>query len=315
MTLDLKNKKIWIAGHSGMVGSALIRRLSHEQCMILTIDHKDMDLTDQHAVDNWVAKHKPDIIFLAAAKVGGILANATYPVDFLQINLMIQNNIISTAHRNNVEKLVFLASACMYPRNASQPMTEETIMTGELEPTNEAYAIAKIAGTKLCQAYRKQYDDNFITVVPTNSYGPNDNFCLETGHVPAAIMVKAHTAKIETTPTITLWGNGQALRDFIYVDDMADAIVFAARHYNSDSPLNIGSGTETSIAELAEVIKDAVGYKGNIVYDTTKPNGAPRKHLDCQKLNQLGWQASTELEIGFKKTYKWFCQNNIKKQT
>ena len=311
MAIALRGKKIWVAGHQGMVGSALVRRLEAEACTLLSASRAELDLTDQTAVDAWVRKQAPDVIFLAAAKVGGIHANTTYPVEFLQDNLLIETNVIHSAYKYGVKKLIFLASACMYPKLAPQPIQEDSLLSGALEPTNEPYAIAKIAGTKLCQAYREQYGCDFITVVPTNSYGPHDNFCLETGHVPAALMLKAHLAKEKCEKSITLWGTGSPKREFIHVDDMADAIVFAAQNYSSSLPINIGSGHELAISDLAAAIMAAVGYTGEITYDRSKPDGAPRKLLNCEKLTQMGWRSKHDLSSGLKMTYQWFCQNNI----
>ena len=277
---DLTGKRVFVCGHAGMVGSALVRRLGREDCTILTATRRELDLKDQAAVYRWMAQNRPQAVFLAAAKVGGILANATYPADFLYDNLMIEANVISAAHRCGVEKLLFLGSSCIYPKLAPQPIAEDALLTGPLEPTNEWYAIAKIAGIKLCQAYRQQHDADFISAMPTNLYGPGDNFDLASSHVLPALIRKAHEAKTAGAPDITLWGTGTPRREFLHVDDCAEALVFLMQRYSGHEHINIGSGGDLTIRELAETICDIVGYRGSIVLDTTKPDGTPRKLMD-----------------------------------
>lgn len=306
MTFQLKGKSIWIAGHTGMVGSALSRQLAGADCRLITIGRNNLDLTRQQAVEDFVAREKPDVIIVAAARVGGIYANSHFPAEFLYENLAISQNIIEAAHRHDCQKLVYLGSACMYPRDVDQPIKEMDLLSGAPEPTNEAYAMAKIAGTKLCQYYSQQYGRAFITVVPTNSYGPFDNFDPKTSHVPAALMMKFHQAKLEQSAQVVLWGSGTPLRDFIFVDDMAKAILFAAENYDAPEPLNIGTGREFSILQLAETMKEVVGFDGEIVHDTSKPDGAPRKLMDCSRLMKLGWHPTYNLQQGLEKTYKWF---------
>lgn len=306
---SLTGKRVWVAGHGGMVGSAIVRRLASEQCEILTATHKDLDLTRQRDVENWMAETNPQCIFLAAAVVGGILANDSHPAAFLTNNLQIQTNIIATAHKIGVEKLLFLGSSCIYPRLAKQPLNEDALLTGPLEPTNQWYAIAKIAGVKQCQAYRREYGCDFISAMPTNLYGPGDNFDLLTSHVLPALIVKAHNAKIAGDKTLTLWGSGKPRREFLYVEDLADACVFLMKNYSRDSILNVGFGSDVTIRELAETISDVIGFKGSFVYDADKPDGTPQKLLDCARLNSLGWRAATDLRTGIGKAYEWYLQN------
>ena len=306
---NLKGKRIWVAGHTGMVGSALMRRLATEDCLLLSATHGALDLTRQADVEDWVHENKPDLVFLAAAKVGGIVANRDFPADFSYINQAIQSNVIQASFDSGVEKLVFLGSACMYPRTAPQPMSEDQMMTGPLEPTNEAYAVAKIAGMQLCRSIRLQHGRDFITVLPTNSYGPCDNYDPVTSHVPAALMFKCHQAKLAGAGFIDVWGSGKPTRDFLHVDDMADALILVARCYSDDAPINIGSGLETSIHALAEAISAAVGFKGELRFDAGKPDGAPRKILDNSKLNALGWEPKHTLQSGMKHAYDWFLEN------
>ena len=303
---DLTGKRIWVAGHTGMVGSALVRRLQDEDCTLLTIDRDGLDLTRQSDVEQWVSAHRPDLVFMAAAKVGGIIANRDFPAEFAYVNQVIQTNVINAAYKAGVEKLVFLGSACMYPRDASQPLSEDQLMTGLLEPTNEAYGMAKLAGMQLCQSYRRQYGSDFITVLPTNSYGPNDNYDPITSHVPAALMVKCHEAKNSEAPHVEVWGSGKPTRDFLHVDDMADAIVAASKLYSAEAPINIGSGTEVSIGDLAGAIADAVGFEGALSFDASKPDGAPRKILDNSKLKNLGWKPKHSLPSGMKHAYEYY---------
>lgn len=304
---SLKGKRVWVAGHRGMAGSAVVRRLASEDCEILTASHTELDLRDQDAVDRWTLANRPQAVFLCAAKVGGILANNTYPADFLYDNLAIQNSVIHAAHKRGVEKLLFLGSSCIYPKFAPQPLVEESLLTGPLEPTNEWYAIAKIAGLKLCEAYRKQYGCDFISAMPTNLYGPGDNYDLQTGHVAAAMQVKVHHAKATNAKTLEIWGTGTPKREFLYVDDLADALVFMMNHYSAPGFLNVGTGVDLSIRELAELIAGIAGWTGEFVYDDTKPDGTPRKVMDVGKLARLGWRARTSLEDGFREAYGVYC--------
>src|SRR6186713_3294260 len=300
-----KNDKIYIAGHRGMVGSAIHRRLERdgfENFVFRTSD--ELDLRDQQAVAEFFIKEKPDYVFLAAAKVGGILANNTYRAEFLYDNLMIQSNVIENAYRQDVEKLLFLGSSCIYPKLAPQPLKEDYLLTGLLEPTNEPYAIAKIAGIKMCDAYRSQYGCNFISVMPTNLYGPNDNYDLKNSHVLPALIRKFHEAKINNQPEVIVWGSGTPRREFLHADDMADACVFLMKNYNEPGLINIGIGEDLSIKELSELIKDITRYNGKIVFDSSKPDGTPRKLLDVSKLIQLGWTASIDLKTGVGSVYK-----------
>ena len=303
---DLAGKRVWVAGHGGMVGSGLVRRLAHEDCEILTVNRSRLDLRRQADVEAWVADAKPEAVFLAAARVGGILANDSYPADFLHDNLVIETSIIEAARRNGVEKLLFLGSSCIYPKAAPQPIEEEALLTGPLEPTNEWYAIAKIAGLKLAQAYRRQHGCDFISAMPTNLYGPNDNFDLASSHVLPALMRKAHEAKQNGEPTMTIWGTGAPRREFMHVDDCADALVFLMRHYSGDGHINVGVGDDVSIAELADLVCEVVGYDGRIVRDETKPDGTIRKLMSSARLQALGWRASIPLRQGLAQTYDWF---------
>lgn len=299
--------RTYVAGHRGLVGSAILRRLEREGFENLLVRGRGaLDLTDPRAVDAFFATEKPEYVFLAAAKVGGILANATYPVDFLRDNLSIELNVLQAAYRHGTKKLLFLGSSCIYPRSTPQPMKEQYLLTGELEATNEPYAIAKIAGIKLCQAYRKQYGSDFISAMPTNLYGPGDNFELNTSHVLPALIRKFHEAKERGEPSAIVWGTGTPRREFLYVDDLADACVFLMDNYSGDAPVNVGVGKDLSIAELAELVRGVVGYTGEIVYDSSKPDGTPRKLLDVSKLSGLGWRAETPLREGVEQTYRWF---------
>jgi GDP-L-fucose synthase len=311
MAYSLAGKRVWIAGHTGMVGAALMRRLQSEHCEILTVGHDRLDLTRQADVETWMAREKPQAIFLAAAVVGGILANDTQPVEFLTANLQIQNNIIDTAHRLGVEKLLFLGSSCIYPRLAPQPMREDCLLTGALEPTNQWYAIAKIAGVKQCQAYRREYGRDFISCMPTNLYGPGDNFDLATSHVLPALIAKADRAKGDRASTMTLWGSGKARREFLYVEDLADACVFLMKQYSDELPINVGTGSDVTIRELAELIARVVGFEGTLTYDTSKPDGTPQKLLDSARIHALGWRAVTGLEDGIARTYAWYRAHKI----
>ncbi len=305
-----KGAKVYVAGHQGLVGSAILRKLTSEgYSNIVTRSFQELDLRDQTAVNEFFKKEQPEYVFLAAAKVGGILANNTYPVDFLRDNLLIQTNVIDAAYRYGSRKLLFLGSSCIYPKFAPQPIKEEYLLTGELEPTNEPYAIAKIAGIKLCQAYNRQYGTNFISVMPTNLYGPGDNFDLETSHVIPALIRKFHESKIKGKDQVVVWGSGKPFREFLHVDDLADACLFLMSNYNSSEIINIGTGKDLSIAELAYLIKDIVGYDGNIIFDTSKPDGTPRKLLDVSKLFNMGWKPRITLEEGIRSTYSWYQEH------
>lgn len=297
--------KIYVAGHRGMVGSAIVRRLQQEGFNnIITRTSEEMDLRDQSEVSAFFTDEKPDYVFLAAAKVGGIMANNTYRGQFIYENLMIQNNVIHHAHLNNAKKLMFLGSSCIYPKMAPQPLKEEYLLTGPLEPTNEPYAIAKIAGIEMCDAYRAQYGSNFISVMPTNLYGPNDNYDLATSHVLPAMLRKMHEAKVNNQSEVTIWGTGTPKREFLHADDMADACFFLMQNYNEKGLVNIGVGEDISIRELAQLIKRIVGFDGELVFDISKPDGTPRKLMDVTKLHSLGWKASLNLEEGISKVYE-----------
>lgn len=303
-TFDLAGKRVFVAGHRGMVGSAVARRLALENCSVLTAPRAEMDLRDQAAVRNWFALNKPDVVVLAAAKVGGILANDSYPADFLYDNLMIEANVIEAARQQAVEKLLFLGSSCIYPKFAEQPIVEESLLTGPLEPTNEWYAVAKIAGIKLCQAYRRQYGCDFISAMPTNLYGPGDNFDLASSHVMPALIRKAHEAKLAGAPSITIWGTGTPRREFLYVDDLADACVFLLKTYSDDGHINVGSGTDVTIGELTELVCEVVGFDGLIECDTTKPDGTPRKLMSGARIAGMGWSPKVELREGVGLAYE-----------
>jgi GDP-L-fucose synthase len=303
---DLRGKRVFVAGHRGLVGSAIVRRLADENCEVLTATRTELDLLDQAAVRRWMDEQRPDAIFLAAAKVGGILANDTYPADFLYQNLMIEANVIEAAHRSEVSKLLFLGSSCIYPKFSEQPIQESSLLTGSLEPTNEWYAVAKIAGIKLCQAYRKQHGDDFISAMPTNLYGPGDNFDLQSSHVLPALIRKAHDAKIAGKPEMVIWGTGSPRREFLYVDDMADACVHLMKVYSDHEHVNVGSGDDISIYDLTQTVCDVVGYTGAIVKDETKPDGTPRKLMAADKLRALGWEPTVDLRDGIKRTYNAF---------
>ncbi len=305
---DLTGKKVWVAGHRGMVGGAVVRRLAREGCEVLTVGRDVVDLTRQAAVEEWVAAQKPDAVVVAAAKVGGILANNSYPADFLYDNLVIETNIVQASFRTGVEKLLFLGSSCIYPKLASQPMREDALLTGPLEPTNEWYAIAKIAGIKLCQAFRKQHGCDYISAMPTNLYGPGDNFHPSGSHVLPALMARLHDAAREGKGEVVLWGTGKPLREFLYVEDLADALVFLLKNYSGYDHVNVGSGREVTIRTLAEQIAATVGYRGRFTYDTSKPDGTPRKLMDNSKLAGLGWTAQTSLADGLALTYRWFLE-------
>lgn len=304
-----KNSKIFVAGHRGLVGSAIVRNLEEKGYKnIIKRSHSELDLTNQSDVKSFFKIEKPEYVFLAAAHVGGINANNIYPADFIYINLEIQNNVIKEAHNSNVKKLLFLGSSCVYPKMCPQPIKEEYLLTSYLEPTNEAYAIAKIAGLKMCQFFKKQYGDNFISCMPTNLYGPNDNFDLNNSHVMPALIRKFHEAKVNNEAVVEVWGTGKPLREFLYVDDMADGCVYLMENYNGIEHVNIGTGKEISIAELADLIKNVVGFKGEVVFNTEKPDGTPRKLLDISKLESLGWKHKVELKEGIEKSYSFFME-------
>lgn len=305
-----RDAKIYIAGHRGLVGSAILRRLNSEGYgNLLTRTSIELDLRRQDQVERFFEEEKPEYVFLAAAKVGGILANSTYPGQFLYDNVMIQTNILECARIHKVKKLLFLGSSCIYPRDCPQPIKEEYLLTGPLEPTNEAYAIAKIAGIKMCQAYRKQYGCNFIAVMPTNLYGPNDNYDLETSHVLPALIRKFHEAKEKGQPYVTLWGSGKPRREFLHVDDLADACLFLMKHYNEGEIVNIGTGEDLAIRDLAEIVRGVVGYEGEIRWDTNNPDGTPRKVLSLKRFHYLGWHHQIDLQSGIKDTYLDFLKS------
>ena len=302
----LTGRRVFVAGHRGMVGQALVRRLALEQCEVLTAPRETLDLTRQTDVEEWMAAAQPEVVFVAAARVGGIAANDSHPVDFLLQNLNIETNVIAAAHRVGVAKLLFLGSSCIYPRLADQPIREEALLTGPLEPTNEAYAIAKIAGVKLVQAYRRQHGSDFISAMPTNLYGPGDNFDLETSHVLPALLRKAHEAKMAQAETLTVWGSGTPMREFLHVDDCADALVALIKEWSDPMPVNVGCGKDISIGELARLMAATVGFSGEIVFDRSRPDGTPRKLLDVGRLFGLGWRPRIDLEVGLASTYHWF---------
>jgi GDP-L-fucose synthase len=294
-----------------MVGAAVVRRLQREDVAVLTVDRDQVDLTRQAAVEHWVGENRPDAIVLAAAKVGGILANDTYPADFLYLNLAIEANIVAAAHRAGVDRLLFLGSSCVYPKLAPQPIREDALLTGPLEPTNEWYAIAKIAGLKLCEAFRRQYGRDYISGMPTNLYGPGDNFDPNTSHVLPALIRKAHEAKVARASELTIWGSGAPRREFLHVDDCADALVLLLKTYSGDAPVNVGSGEDVTILELTQLVARAIGFEGRIATDPTKPDGTPRKLMDGSKLQAMGWRPSISLEAGIAATYEWFKTHRL----
>jgi GDP-L-fucose synthase len=302
----LQDKRICVAGHRGMVGSALVRRLARESCAIQPLGRETADLRDQSAVFSWFAENRPDAVFLAAARVGGIYANDKFPADFLYDNLAIATNVIDASHRSGVQKLMFFGSSCMYPKLAKQPIAENSLLEGPLEPTNEWYAVAKIAGLKMCQAYRKEYGCDFITVVPTNLYGPDDNFDPLQSHVIPALIRKLHEAAAAQRGEVEIWGSGTPRREFMHVDDAADAAVFLMKNWSMAEPINIGIGNDVSIGELADLIAGVVGFTGRVIPDLSKPDGSPRKSLDAQKLLALGWRPRIKLTEGLRETYQWF---------
>jgi GDP-L-fucose synthase len=306
---SLKGKRVWVAGHRGMVGSAIVRRLAGTGCEVLTAGRDQADLTRQAEVEAWMAANKPDAVFMAAARVGGIHANNSRPAEFIHENLAIQTNIIHAAWRNGVSKLMFLGSSCIYPRLAPQPIREDSLLTGPLEPTNEWYAIAKIAGMKMAQAYRRQYGCDFISAMPCNLYGPGDNYDIEQSHVIGALLVKAHRAKLARKQALDVWGTGTPRREFLYVDDLADALVFLMENYAEEQTINVGAGSDVTIRELAETIADVVGFRGTLAFDPSRPDGTPRKLMDVSRINALGWKPKTPLRDGLAQAYAWFVKN------
>ncbi|MBF0625875.1 MAG: GDP-L-fucose synthase [Magnetococcales bacterium] len=305
----MAGKRVWVAGHRGLVGSALLRRLQGEGCALLTASHAQVDLTRQDRTEEWMGDTRPQVVFVAAATVGGIHANNTRPAEFIHNNLAIANNIIHAAHRLGVEKLLYMGSSCIYPRLAPQPIPEDALLTGCLEPTNEFYAVSKIAGIKLCTAYRRQYGCDFISAQPTNLYGPGDNFDLTQSHVIPALIAKFHQAVTTGADHVMVWGSGTPRREFLHVDDLADALVFLMRHYEGDSHINVGTGTDVTIRELAETVGRVVGFQGELRFDASKPDGTPRKLLNVDRLNALGWRYRVGLEEGLRRTYQWFLAN------
>ena len=306
LLFDLHGRRIYVAGHRGLMGSAIVRRLANEDCEVLVEGRELLDLTDQQATENWLERMRPDAIFLAAGLVGGIHANNTYPADFISNNLAIALNVIRGAHAIGVKKLLALGSSCIYPKYAAQPMSEDLLLTGPLEPTNEWYAVAKIAAIKLCQAYRKQHGNDFISVMPTNLYGPNDNYHPLNSHVLPALIRRFHEAKLASAPTVTVWGTGTPRREFIAADDAADACVFVMKYYSDAEFLNVGTGYDVTIGEFAQTVAEIVGYHGNIVYDTSRPDGPPQKLLNVTKLKKLGWSSKTSLSEGLAQAYADF---------
>ena len=309
----MSKRRIFVAGHRGMVGSALVRHLQSLGEDVLVTSRSELDLRDQARTHGWLAEHKPDAVIIAAAKVGGIHANNSYPAQFLYDNLAIQNNLIHGAHLAGVDRLVFLGSSCIYPKFAPQPIHEDALLTGPLEPTNEWYAIAKIAGLKLCQAYRREYGRHYISVMPCNLYGPNDNFDLANSHVLPALIRKFHEAKANGASEVVVWGTGTPLREFLHVDDLARGVIFCLDHYDGDEHINCGAGSEVTIAELAQTVRDAVGFTGALTFDTTKPDGTPRKLMDSGRLLALGWTPKISLHEGIQGAYAWFLENHVAK--
>jgi GDP-L-fucose synthase len=307
---ELKGKSVYVAGHRGMVGSALVRRLAGEGVELLTAPHSELDLCNQAAVFDWFGKQKPQVVFMAAARVGGIVANNTLRAEFLYENLAIETNVIHAAHLNGCEKLMFLGSSCIYPKLAPQPLREGSMLTGPLEPTNEPYAIAKIAGIKLAEAYRSQYGSDFVSVMPTNLYGPGDNYHPEYSHVVAALIRRFHEAKVSGQRNVVVWGTGTPRREFLYADDLADACIYLMKNYSDAGLVNIGTGEDVTIAEFARVVAAAVGYTGEISYDTSRPDGTPRKLLDISRLAKLGWRATTSLQDGIRLAYQAFLSEH-----
>jgi GDP-L-fucose synthase len=313
VAFSLEGKKVWVAGHRGMAGSAIVRRLAAERCEILTVGREDVDLRRQDQVEGWMKRYQPQAIFLAAGTVGGIHANDTLPAQFIYDNLQIEANVIHSAWQGKVEKLLFLSSSCVYPREAPQPMPESALLTGSLEPTNQWYAVAKIAGMKLCAAYRKQHGCDFISAMPTNLYGAGDNYDPQSSHVAAAMQVKIHRAKEHGEKRIRIWGSGKPRREFLYVEDLADAMVFLMKNYSDEMHINVGTGEDITIRELAERVAAVAGWSGEFEYDPSKPDGMPRKVMDVARLRALGWTAKTSLETGMKAAYEWYVRNAASK--
>jgi GDP-L-fucose synthase len=305
---ELRGQRVFVAGHRGMVGSAIVRRLASEGSTVLIAERDHLDLTDRASVQGWLAQAKPDAVFLAAAKVGGIHANSTYPADFIADNIGIALNVIRGAHVQGVKKLLFLGSSCIYPKLAQQPMTEDVLLTGPLEPTNQWYAVAKIAGIKMCEAYRRQHGADFVSVMPTNLYGPGDKYHLEDSHVPAALIRRFHEAKLAQAPKVTVWGTGTPRREFLAVDDLADACIFVMKHYSAVEFLNVGTGEDITIADFSRMVAEIVGYQGDLTFDTSRPDGAPQKLLDVSRLAALGWQPRTRLRDGLEAAYADFLE-------
>lgn len=306
---DLAGKRVFVAGHRGMAGSAIARRVVEAGAELVTAGRDELDLTRQAETEEWLAAHRPDAVFLAAAKVGGILANSTRPAEFLTDNLQIATNVIHAAHLTGVKKLLFLGSSCIYPRLAPQPMSEDMLLTGPLEPTNEWYAVAKIAGIKMCQAYRRQYGCDFIAAMPTNLFGPGDRYDLTQGHVVAALIMKFHAAVAEGRDHVEIWGSGAPQREFLYSGDLGDACVFLMQHYSGEPHVNVGTGREMSIKQLAQLIAKVTGFAGDLVFDTSKPDGMPRKVMDVSRLTAMGWTASTDVEAGMREAYRWYVDH------
>jgi GDP-L-fucose synthase len=311
---DLAGKRVFVAGHNGMAGSAIVRRLAREPCELLVAERRELDLTRQEPTEHYLMSARPDVVVMAAGRVGGILANDRYPVDFLAENLAMELNCIRASHRAGVRKLLFLGSTCVYPKFAEQPMREDQLLAGALEPTNQWYAVAKIAGIKLCEAYRRQHGADFVAVMPTNLYGPGDNYHPEHGHVVAALIRRFHEAKAAGAPEVVVWGTGTPRREFLYVDDFADACVFVLKNYSSDQIINIGAGEDLTIAEFARTVADVVGYGGRIAYDASKPDGTPRKLVDVSRLSALGWKARTPLREGLAEAYQDFLTNPVRER-
>lgn len=306
---ELAGKSVWVAGHRGMVGTSLLRRLAGEDCEVLTVDRQGADLRRQDETEAWISAAKPDVVLLAAAKVGGIIANRDSPGTFLYDNMMIAANVMEAVRRAGTQKLVFLGSSCIYPRHAPLPIPEDALLSGPLEPTNEYYAVAKIAGIKLAEAYRRQYGCHFISAQPANLYGPGDNFDLETSHVLPALLRKAHDAKVSGAPHLQVWGSGTPRREFLHVDDLADALIFLTKNYDQPESINIGTGEDLTIGELATLVAEVVGFKGELVFDGSKPDGTPRKLVDVTRLHNLGWRYSIKLKDGLAATYRWFLDH------